>query len=94
MINDTKEHLKKVKYVICDFVCPTNNTRDLLKPDYIIFMNTINRSIYEDTNKVFEIPKFDFEVKHKNAEMYSFLINNPYERNITAPFGMTVKYDD
>ncbi len=68
------EHLKKVKYVICDFVCPTNNARDLLKPDYIIFMNTINRSIYEDTNKVFEIPKFDFEVKNKNAEMYSFLI--------------------
>lgn len=68
------EHLKKVKYVICDFVCPTNNTRDLLKPDYTIFMNTINRSIYEDTNKIFEMPKFDFEVKHKNAEMYSFLI--------------------
>ena len=62
------------RYVICDFVCPTNNARDLLKPDYIIFMNTINRSIYEDTNKVFEIPKFDFEVKNKNAEMYSFLI--------------------
>ena len=61
-------------YVICDFVCPTNNTRDLLKPNYTIFMNTINRSIYEDTNKVFETPKFDFEVKHKNAEMYSFLI--------------------
>ena len=62
------EHLKKVKYVICDFVCPTNNTRDLLKPDYTIFMNTINRSIYEDTNKIFEMPKFDFEVKHSQIQ--------------------------
>lgn len=68
------KHLKKVKHVICDFVCPTSNTRDLLKPDYIIFMNTINRSIYEDTNNMFEVPKFDFEVTHKDAEMYSFLI--------------------
>jgi len=68
------EHLKKVKHVICDFVCPTNNTRNLLNPDYVIFMNTINRSIYEDTNNMFEVPKFDFEVTHKDAEMYSFLI--------------------
>ena len=37
-------------------------------------MNTINSSIYEDTNKLFEIPEFNFEVKHKDAEMYSFLI--------------------
>ena len=23
-----------------------------------------------------------------------FIINNPYDRNIEAPFGMTVQYDD
>jgi len=68
------EHLKKVKYVICDFVCPTEETVRLVNPDYTIYMNTIEKGRYEDTNKLFEMPKFDFEVKVKDAEVYSFLI--------------------
>ena len=34
-------------------------------------MNTINKSIFEDTDKIFEIPEFDFKVEKKNAEYYS-----------------------
>ena len=63
--------LKEFDYVICDFICPTSETRKLVSPDYIIYMNTINKSIYEDTDKVFEIPEFDFKVEKKNAEYYS-----------------------
>ena len=58
-------------YIICDFICPTNETRKLVSPDYIIYMDTIEKSIYEDTDKVFEIPEFDFKVEKKNAEYYS-----------------------
>ena len=65
------ELLKEFDYVICDFICPTSETRKLVSPDYIIYMNTINKSIYEDTDKVFEIPEFDFKVEKKNAEYYS-----------------------
>tara|TARA_B100000212_G_C27225186_1_gene469042 strand:+ start:80 stop:499 length:420 start_codon:yes stop_codon:yes gene_type:complete len=68
------ELLKELDYVICDFICPTNETRKLVSPDYIIYMNTINKSIFEDTDKIFEIPKledFDFKVNKKNAEYYS-----------------------
>ena len=58
--------------IICDFVCPLQKTRDKFDADFIIFMNTINESKYEDTNKVFEFPKkFDFEVKYKNSNYYS-----------------------
>ena len=38
-------------YVICDFICPTSETRELVSPDYIIYMDTIDKSIYEDTDK-------------------------------------------
>ena len=41
---------------ICDFVCPTENTRTLFDPDFIIWMNTINAGRFEDTNKIFEPP--------------------------------------
>jgi adenylylsulfate kinase len=52
--------------VICDFVCPFEKTRREFNADYLVFVNTINESIYEDTNKFFESPMvFNFEVKHK-----------------------------
>lgn len=44
--------------VICDFVCPTELTRYIFEPDYLIWMNTIPRSQYEDTNKMFEPPNY------------------------------------
>lgn len=63
--------------VLCDFVCPLQITRDQFDPDYIIFVNTIYESRYENTNKIFEIPsKFDCEVKYKNSNYYSKMIYN------------------
>ena len=45
------------RYVICDFVCPTQQTRDSFKPDIVIWLNTINEGRFEDTNKMFEKPQ-------------------------------------
>jgi adenylylsulfate kinase len=42
--------------VICDFVCPTNETRKLFSHDIMIWMNTIEEGRFEDTNKMFEKP--------------------------------------
>lgn len=44
-------------YVICDFVCPTDEYRKVFAPDYIIWMDTITSGRFEDTNKLFENPK-------------------------------------
>lgn len=44
--------------VICDFVCPTHLTRHIFDADFTIWMNTIPRSSYEDTNKIFEPPGY------------------------------------
>ena len=42
--------------VICDFVCPTELTRYIFEADIIIWMDTIERGRFEDTNKLFERP--------------------------------------
>ena len=42
--------------VICDFVCPKRAFRREFGADYQIFMDTISRSEYEDTNQIFERP--------------------------------------
>ena len=61
--------------VIADFVCPTEHTREDFDADYIIWMDTIKESEFEDTNKLFEQPKnFDFKVTHKDAPMWAYLI--------------------
>jgi len=43
--------------VICDFVCPTHETRNLFEPDITIWVDTIIQSRFENTNKVFQAPK-------------------------------------
>jgi adenylylsulfate kinase len=42
--------------VICDFVCPTELTRYVFEPDFTIWMDTIQESRFQDTNKIFEPP--------------------------------------
>lgn len=42
------------KYVICDFIAPTQQIRDLFAADIVIWMNTVNSSQYKDTDQIFE----------------------------------------
>lgn len=51
------------RFVICDFVCPTRKTRDAFNPDIVIWLDTISRSRFEDTNDMFEMPSLiDYKV--------------------------------
>ncbi len=51
--------------VVCDFVCPTEETRNLFHADCVIWLDTIDSSRFEDTNKVFEPPKeVDYHIKN------------------------------
>ena len=69
------EAIKDNRNVIADFVCPTEHTREDFNADYIIWMDTIKESKFEDRNKMFEQPKnFDFKVTHKDAPMWAYLI--------------------
>ena len=44
------------RFVICDFVCPTKETRANFNADIIIWMDTIKKGRFEDTNKLFQNP--------------------------------------
>ena len=57
------------RYVICDFVCPTRITQETFDPDITIWMNTISKGRFEDTNKMFEEPlNVDFLITEMNDD--------------------------
>jgi shikimate kinase/phosphopantetheine adenylyltransferase len=64
---------------ICDFVCPTENLRNVFqknkKADIIIWMHTEKESKYEDTNKLFEHPsEYTFKITEKDADKWVDII--------------------
>ena len=46
-------------YLVADFVCPLPETRAAFAPDIIVWVNTIERGRYDDTNKLFVPPSAD-----------------------------------
>ena len=55
------------RIVICDFVCPTKETREIFSADVLIWMDTIEEGRFEDTNALFEAPdKVDFHITEWN----------------------------
>ncbi len=52
------------KVAIADFVAPTHKTREEFSADFTIWMDTINKGRFEDTNTLFEQgAKVDYHVK-------------------------------
>jgi len=45
--------------MLCDFVCPTRELRELFDADLTIWMDTISKGRYADTNSIFERPTED-----------------------------------
>ena len=61
--------------VVADFICPTSKARELFNPDFIIWMDTIKKGRFEDTNKIFVKPeKFDVRVTEFKSEIWSLII--------------------
>ena len=55
------------RLVVCDFVCPTEATRENFDADIVVWMDTIEEGRYEDTNKLFQSPKkVDFYITEWN----------------------------
>lgn len=46
--------LNQGHYVICSFVCPTHELRDIFGADFTIWMDTIAAGPYQDTNKMWQ----------------------------------------
>ncbi len=81
MSDISEEHRKSGYHVIADFVCPTPETRDEFKPDYIIWVDTIKKGRFEDTNKIFVPPKnFNFRVTSQNADLWASKIADQFKK--------------
>tara|TARA_B110000116_G_scaffold236316_1_gene221863 strand:- start:167 stop:574 length:408 start_codon:yes stop_codon:yes gene_type:complete len=75
MADLAKEKKQEGHYVIADFICPTSEARNLFPADYIVWVDTIKKSRFEDTNEMFEKPKkFDFHVTTQNARQWAIKI--------------------
>ena len=58
---------KQGRTVICDFICPTKETRKNFAPDIVIWLDTIKEGRFEDTNLLFEEPtNFDYRITEWN----------------------------
>lgn len=62
-------------YVIADFVCPTHACREAFDPDYIVWVDRIEKSRYPDTNQIFEKPLV-FNFRSENPRMDAKIIAN------------------
>ena len=63
------------KIAVTDFVCPTEAARLEFDPDFTVWMNTINKGRFEDTNKVFEAPtNCDYQVSKWFEDAHEQLI--------------------
>jgi adenylylsulfate kinase len=62
-------------YALCDFVAPLVEMRDNFNATWTIWVDTIDKGRFEDTNKAFIPPsKYDFRVTEQDAEKWSSLI--------------------
>jgi adenylylsulfate kinase len=62
-------------YVIADFVCPLPAMRDNYAADFTVWVDTINKGRYEDTNRIFDPPtKYDVRVTEQDAAKWTKII--------------------
>ena len=59
-------------FVICDFIAPIKESRLNFSADYIVWMDTISKSQYKDTDRLFTPPsKFNYVVtEHNNNDLH------------------------
>ena len=75
MADLANKHKQEGHYVIADFICPTPEARSLFPADYIVWVDTIKKGRFDDTNAMFTKPeKFDFHVTTQNAKKWAIKI--------------------
>ena len=69
-------------FCVCDFICPTEETRLTFGADYTIWMDTIKKGCYNDTNLMWVEPaKYDLRViEFLNQERLRLSVNSVVSR--------------
>lgn len=64
------------KIAVADFVCPTERARLEFDPDFTVWMDTIDKGRFEDTNKMFEKPaSYNYHVAHWFDDTHAQLLD-------------------
>ena len=72
MADLAEKEKQKGNYVVCDFICPTPKARELFNADFIIWVDTIKKGRFDDSNAMFVKPeKFDFHVTSQDAKVWA-----------------------
>jgi len=60
--------------IICDFICPTRELRTVFDADMTVWMDTIPKGRYADTNSIFEPPteqEYDIRIDKFDSDSWS-----------------------
>ena len=69
--------------VIADFICPTPEARKLFPADYVVWVDTIQKGRFEDTNQMFIKPeKYDFHVTSQDAQNWALKVYENLKKTI------------
>jgi len=72
MADFAEKYKQEGHYVVADFICPTPKARELFDADFIVWVDTIKKGKYDDTNAMFVKPeKFDFHVTSHDAKVWA-----------------------
>ena len=72
MANLAEKHKQEGSYVVCDFICPTPEARESFNADFIVWVDTIKKGRFDDTNQMFVKPeKYDFHVTSQDAQLWA-----------------------
>ena len=74
-MRELADNMTECDYVICDFVAPLVEMRNNFKADWTVWVDTIDKGRYEDTNKAFIPPEvYDFRINEQKSEKWSEFI--------------------
>jgi adenylylsulfate kinase len=74
-MRELADAMTECDYVICDFVAPLVEMRNNFKADWTVWVDTIDKGRYEDTNKAFIPPEvYDFRITEQHGEKWGEFI--------------------
>lgn len=66
---------KDRQFVVIDMVAPLKEMRDLIAPNMLVWVDTIGKGRFEDTNRMFEKPEYyDLHVTTQDSEHWADVI--------------------
>ena len=74
-MRELADSMTEYDYVICDFVAPLVEMRNNFKADWTVWVDTIDKGRFDDTNKAFIPPDvYDFRITEQKAEKWGEFI--------------------